>query len=63
MKENGTLIGYFTVCKINDGTVDIGLGMRPNITGNGFGLQFLNAILAFSKEKWMQVYNTISSYI
>ena len=50
MKENGTLIGYFTVCKINDGTVDIGLGMRPNITGNGFGLQFINAILAFSKE-------------
>ncbi len=64
MKENGTLIGYSTVCKINDGTVDIGLGMRPNITGNGFGLQFLNAILAFSKRKiWMQVYNTISSYI
>ena len=58
------LIGYFTVCKINDGTVDIGLGMRPNITGNGFGLQFINAILAFSKRKiWMQVYNTISSYI
>lgn len=50
MKENGTLIGYFTVCKINDGTVDIGLGMKPNITGNGFGLQFVNAGLAFSKE-------------
>ena len=44
--------GYFTVCKITDGTVDIGLGMRPNITGNGFGLQFINAILAFSKEKY-----------
>lgn len=50
MKENGTLIGFFTVCKINDGTVDIGLGMKPNRTGNGFGLQFVNAGLAFSKE-------------
>ena len=60
MKENGTLIGYFTVCKINDGTVDIGLGMRPNITGNGFGLQFLNAILAFSKEKYGCKYITLS---
>ena len=50
MKENGTLIGFFTVCKINNGTVEIGLGMRPDITGNGFGLQFVNAGLAFSKE-------------
>ena len=52
--------GYFTVCKINDGTVDIGLGMRPNMTGNGFGLQFLNAILAFSKEKYGCKYITLS---
>ena len=60
MKENGTLIGYFTVCKINDGTVDIGLGMKPNITGNGFGLQFVNAGLAFSKEKYGCKYITLS---
>ena len=63
MKENGTLIGYFTVCKITDGTVDIGLGMRPNITGNGFGLQFINAILAFSKKNMDVIIYTISSYI
>ena len=60
VKENGTLIGFFTVCKINNGTVDIGLGMRPNITGNGFGLQFVNAGLAFSKEKYGCKYITLS---
>ena len=50
----------FTVCKINDGTVDIGLGMKPNRTGNGFGLQFVNAGLAFSKEKYGCNYITLS---
>ncbi len=52
MKENGISLVFFTVCKINNGTVDIGLGMRPDITGNGFGLQFVNAGLAFSEEKY-----------
>lgn len=60
VKENGTLIGFFTVCKINNGTVEIGLGMRPDITGNGFGLQFVNAGLAFSKEKYGCKYITLS---
>ncbi|MDA1665449.1 GNAT family protein [Bacillus cereus] len=60
VKQNGILIGFFTVCKMNDGTVDIGLGMRPDITGNGFGLQFVNAGLAFSKEKYGCNYITLS---
>ena len=50
----------FTVCKMNNGTVDIGLGMRPDITGNGFGLQFVNAGLAFSEEKYGCNYITLS---
>ncbi len=60
VKQNGILIGFFTVCKMNDGTVDIGLGMRPDITGNGFGLQFVNAGLAFSEEKYGCNYITLS---
>ena len=52
MKENGTFIGFFSFSNINNQTVDIGLGMRPDITGNGFGLQFVKAGLAFSKEKY-----------
>ncbi len=60
VKENGALIGFFTVCKINDGAVDIGLGMKPDITGNGLGLQFINAGLAFSKEQYSCNYITLS---
>ncbi|EJS55623.1 N-acetyltransferase [Bacillus cereus] len=60
VKENGTLIGFFSFFRMNSRTVDIGLGMRPNITGNGFGLQFVNAGLAFSKEKYGCNYITLS---
>lgn len=60
VKENGTLIGFFSFCKINNQTVDIGLGMRPDITGNGFGLKFVNAGLDFSKEKYGCNYITLS---
>ncbi|KAB2454921.1 GNAT family N-acetyltransferase [Bacillus sp. CH126_4D] len=60
VNEDGILIGFFTVYKISDGTVDIGLGMKPDITGNGFGLQFVNAGLAFSKGKYGCNYITLS---
>ncbi|MED0970175.1 GNAT family protein [Bacillus paramycoides] len=52
VKENDTTIGFFSFCKINNRTVDMGLGMRPDITGNGLGLKFVNAGLDFSKEKY-----------
>ncbi|MGH0585229.1 GNAT family N-acetyltransferase [Bacillus mycoides] len=60
VKENGTLIGFFSFSNINNQTVDIGLGMRPDITGNGFGLQFVKAGIAFSKEKYGCNYITLS---
>ncbi|MDR2995250.1 GNAT family N-acetyltransferase [Bacillus cereus] len=60
VKENSTLIGFFSFCKINNRTVDIGLGMRPDITGNGLGLKFVKAGLDFSKEKYGCNYITLS---
>ncbi|MFH7830231.1 GNAT family N-acetyltransferase [Bacillus luti] len=60
VKENGTLIGFFSFCKTDNRTVDIGLGMRPNITGDGLGLQFVKAGLDFSKERYSCKYITLS---
>ncbi|PFM66576.1 GNAT family N-acetyltransferase [Bacillus cereus] len=60
VKENDTIIGFFSFCKINNRTVDMGLGMRPDITGNGLGLKFVNAGLDFSKEKYGCNYRTLS---
>lgn len=58
--ENNVLIGFFNFHKIDNQTVDIGLGMRPDITGNGLGLKFVEAGLTFSKEKYQPKYITIS---
>jgi len=60
VKENGTLIGFFSFCKTDNRTVDIGLGMRPNITGDGLGLQFVKTGLDFSKERYSCKYITLS---
>lgn len=63
--EQGTLVGYFGfgTCAqpwnhdeprlYNDeGILDVGLGMRPDLTGKGMGLAFVNAGLAFAKEQF-----------
>src|SRR5258708_1072991 len=58
--EEGELIGFFgfgTAAQVwdhdepalysEDQTIDIGLGLRPDLTGQGLGLAFVNAGLAF----------------
>jgi [ribosomal protein S18]-alanine N-acetyltransferase len=35
-----------------DRTIDIGLGMRPDFTGRGLGLDFVQAGLVFAKEQF-----------
>lgn len=43
------IIGYFCFNRIDKETIDIGLGMRPNLTGGGKGVEFLKAGLNFAK--------------
>ncbi|EDL66322.1 GNAT family N-acetyltransferase [Bacillus sp. SG-1] len=40
VEKDGKMIGYFCFQKKESGTVDIGLGMKPALTGNGLGLEF-----------------------
>jgi RimJ/RimL family protein N-acetyltransferase len=63
--ENSALIGYFCYGetaqvpggRINnlyggDSTIDIGLGLRPDLTGKGIGLEFLNEGINFAASKF-----------
>ena len=50
LDERGELVGFFCFdIDDNDGTVEIGLGMRPDLTGKGNGLGFLLAGLRFAE--------------
>lgn len=46
------IIGFFSVSKVATNTYDIGLGMRPDLTGNGRGLVFLNAGIDFVQSRF-----------
>jgi ribosomal-protein-alanine N-acetyltransferase len=47
--QDGDLIGFAHVSAA-DGTADIGLGLRPDLTGRGLGSSFLEAVMAFARE-------------
>ena len=47
----GRLAGFF-VFKVQDAVVDIGLGLRPDLTGQGHGRAFLEAGLRFAAARF-----------
>jgi [ribosomal protein S18]-alanine N-acetyltransferase len=48
---SGELIGYFGL-GFGDGIAGIGVGLRPDLTGRGLGLEFLEQGLAFATERY-----------
>lgn len=62
--EHGGLAGYFCFgedAQVPEGrrlglyeedALDIGLGMRPDLTGKGIGLEFVHAGLQFARERY-----------
>ncbi|WP_416144827.1 GNAT family N-acetyltransferase [Planococcus koreensis] len=50
--KNQELIGFFSFNQITEDTIDIGLGMKPNLTGAGQGLDFLRAGLEFIESNY-----------
>ena len=49
LDSHGELAGIFSFVS-RGSTVEIGLGMRPDLTGHGAGLEFLEAGLAFARQ-------------
>ncbi len=49
--ERGELVGHFSFeCEAD--TVILGLGLRPDLTGKGLGLEIVGAGLAFAAERY-----------
>ena len=56
--ENG-LVGFFQFER-TDGSVDVGLGLRPDLTGMGLGEEFVLSGLAFARERYAPERFTLS---
>ncbi|WP_044338812.1 GNAT family N-acetyltransferase [Rossellomorea aquimaris] len=59
LKED-ELIGFLSVDQVGPEMCDIGLGMRPDLTGKGKGLEFLNAGINFVRLTFSPVKITLS---
>jgi [ribosomal protein S18]-alanine N-acetyltransferase len=51
LREPGDLVGFF-MFKLEGDIVEVGLGLRPDLTGGGVGLSFLLAGLEFARERY-----------
>jgi [ribosomal protein S18]-alanine N-acetyltransferase len=49
--EDGLLIGFFEF-KPDGSAIELGLGLRPDHTGQGFGLSFVEAGMAFARDRF-----------
>ncbi|WP_409276062.1 GNAT family N-acetyltransferase [Neobacillus sp. SCS-31] len=58
--EADELVAFFSYGKVSEVTFDIGLGMRPDLTGKGNGMEFLKAIINFIKSEFKPEKITLS---
>ena len=49
--EEGSFVGFLQF-ESEDETVDVGLGLRPDLTGQGLGVGYLLAGLEFARERF-----------
>ena len=49
LDEHGELIGFFSLVQ-RDGDVEIGVGLRPDLTGRGMGLDFVQAGIEYARN-------------
>ena len=50
--DQDELVGYFCLERLSEGKVEVGLGLRPDLTGRGLGLNFITEIEAFIQNNF-----------
>lgn len=50
--EEEAVVGFFYFEQKDGGVVEVGLGLRPDLTGRGLGLAFLDAGLDFARKRF-----------
>jgi [ribosomal protein S18]-alanine N-acetyltransferase len=59
--ETQELAGFLDL-KPSEGEVELGFGMRPDLTGRGLGVSFVEAVMAFSRERWQPTIFTLDVF-
>lgn len=50
--EHSQIVGIFSIYRRGADTVEIGLGLRPDLTGQGAGLAFVRAGMDYAREHY-----------
>lgn len=51
LDPDGSLVGFYYF-EVKGDALEIGLGLRPGLTGRGLGLEFFRAGLGFARRRW-----------
>ncbi|HEU6446225.1 MAG TPA: GNAT family N-acetyltransferase [Gaiellaceae bacterium] len=51
LDEDGSLVGFYYF-EVKGDALEIGLGLRPDLTGRGLGLEFFRAGVEFGRERF-----------
>ncbi|WP_029678855.1 GNAT family N-acetyltransferase [Bifidobacterium sp. 7101] len=52
LDDKDELVGYFCLERLSEEKVEVGLGLRPDLTGLGLGLSFVKEIEAFIQNNF-----------
>ena len=58
--EQGNLVGMFRFSRMPENRLDIGVALRPDLTGHGNGLAFIQAGLDFGKKRYKPSYFSLN---
>lgn len=49
--DTGELVGFLELTAVGD-VVELGVGLRPDLTGRGLGPSYVEAALGYARERW-----------